>query len=130
MKVFVNLPVANLDRSIDFFGRLGFEPDPRLTDDKAVGIPLGPDVYAMLLAEPYFERFTDRPVVNGTTGTEVMVALGVESRGRVDQLAERASAAGATRLRPPSDHDPMYQRSFADPDGHVWEVFYLDPGPA
>jgi predicted lactoylglutathione lyase len=129
-KIFVNLPVKNLAKSIDFFTSLGYPVDPRFTDENAGCLIISDDIYAMLLAEPYFRSFTPKKIVDATKGTEAIVALGVDSRDQVDDLADKALAAGGQRSNEPNDQGFMFTRSFEDLDGHLWEVFYLDPAAA
>jgi predicted lactoylglutathione lyase len=126
-KVFVNLPVKDLDRSVDFFNRLGFSFDPQLTDENAGCLIISDDIFAMLLTEPFFRTFTKAEIADARTGKEAILALGVESRQQVDELVDKAFAAGASRANDTDDQGFMYGRSFLDPDGHMWEVVYMDP---
>jgi predicted lactoylglutathione lyase len=126
-KIFVNLPVKDLGKSIDFFTKLGYSFNPQFTDDNAGCLVISDDIYAMLLTEPFFKTFTKKNIADATTSTEVIVALGVESRQRVDELVEKALAAGGQPANDTDDQGFMYGRSFQDPDGHIWEVFYMDP---
>lgn len=125
-KIFVNLPVKNLQASIDFFTKLGFDFDPRFTDENATCMVVGADSYVMLLVERFFATFTPKAVCDASTHTEAIVALSAESRAGVDELAEAALAAGARPSKEPMDQGQMYGRSFQDLDGHVWEVFWMD----
>lgn len=125
-KMFLNVAVADLDRSVQFFTRLGFSFDPNFTDDKATCMNVGEDSYVMLLVRDFFSTFTTRQLVDPTTSTEAIVAIAVEDRAAVDSLADTALAAGAARSNDPQDHGFMYQRSFADLDGHLWEVLWMD----
>ncbi|MBE9375894.1 glyoxalase [Saccharopolyspora sp. HNM0983] len=127
MKTFINLPVSDLDRSKRFFTELGFDFDPEVTDENASCVILGQDSYVMLLTESFFGRFTRHEVVDATRATEVIIALNVDSRGEVDDLVGRALAAGAELGIDAIDEGPMYSRNFHDPDGHLWEAFYMDP---
>lgn len=126
-KIFVNLPVRDLARSIEFFGKLGYRFDPRFTDESATCMLLGDDSYAMLLTEKRFQEFTPKPVADARTSTEVLVGLSCESRTEVDRLVESALALGARRYRKPADHGFMYAWGFEDLDGHIWEHFWMDP---
>ena len=126
-KIFVNLPVQDLARSTRFFAELGFSFDPRFTDENATCLVISDDSYAMLLTEPFFRNFTDKDLADTSTTTEAILALEVESRPQVDELAQRALASGGSPAGEPMEQDGMYQRSFQDPDGHLWEVFYMDP---
>ena len=123
---FVNLPVHDLRKSIDFFETLGFACDPQFTDDSAACLILGPGHYAMLLTHVRFKDFTPHAIVDAHRSTEVLVALQFDSRELVDQIAELAVVAGGRHFRPPEDHGWMYGRAFQDLDGHIWEPFFMD----
>jgi predicted lactoylglutathione lyase len=129
-KIFVNLPVKDLGRSREFFGDLGYTFDPQFSDEQAACLVIDEDIYAMLLTEPFFTTFTHKEIADTDRSTEAIVALGVESRERVDELAGRALEAGGSPANDPQDEDFMYGRSFHDPDGHLWEVFFMDAGAA
>lgn len=126
-KLFVNLPVSDLDRAKAFFARLGFSFNARFTDAKAACMVIGEDAYAMLLVEPFFRTFTDRERCGATTHTEAILAVSCDSRAAVDQMADTAIAAGGRQVKPATDHGFMYGRSFYDLDGHHWEVLWMDP---
>lgn len=126
-KIFVNLPVADLDRSKDFFTRLGFGFNAQFTDERAASMVIGEDIYVMLLTEPFFATFTSKQVADASASTEVIVALSADSREEADRLADAAIAAGATETRPAQDQGFMYGRAFGDLDGHLWEVMWMDP---
>jgi hypothetical protein len=123
---FVNLPVEDLPRSIAFFEALGFACDPRFTDATAACVILGPSHYAMLITHARFKDFTPYGRVDAHRNTEVLVALQFASRALVDTIAEQAIVAGGRQFRPPEDHGWMYGRAFQDPDGHIWEPFFMD----
>jgi len=125
--MFVNLPVKDLKRSVDFFGRLGYSFDPRFTDENATCMIVGDDCFVMLLVGNFFERFTPKPIADAKVSTEAMVALSTDSRVEVDRMVETALAAGARTVREPEDLGFMYGRSFEDLDGHIWEYFWMDP---
>jgi predicted lactoylglutathione lyase len=126
-KIFVNLPVRDLDRSIDFFTDLGFSFNPQFSDENAGCLVISDDIYAMLLVEPYFKTFTNKEIADATRSTEAILALGVDSREQVDELAEKALSSGGRPAKEPNDQGVMYERSFQDPDGHLWEVMYMEP---
>ncbi|WP_266367694.1 VOC family protein [Tellurirhabdus rosea] len=126
-KIFVNLPVKDLNRSIEFFTKLGFQFNQQFTDEKATCMVITEDIYAMLLVERFFQGFTKIEVTDTSKSREVIVALSADSREAVDELADKALAAGAAFANEPMDQDFMYGRSFIDPDGHMWEVFFMDP---
>ena len=128
-QLFVNLPVADLARSVEFFAALGFEFDARFTDETATCMVVGEGVSVMLLAEPFFATFTKKSVADATTHTEAILAVSVGSRKEVDELVHKALAAGGKPSNDPMDHGFMYGWSFQDPDGHLWEVFHMDAPP-
>ncbi|KUG08038.1 VOC family protein [Solirubrum puertoriconensis] len=125
-KIFVNLPVRNLQASIEFFTQLGFEFNQQFTDERATCMVISDDIYVMLLVEPFFQTFTPKAIADSAQSTEVIICLSAESRAEVDQLVDKAMAAGAKQSKPLQDQDFMYARNFQDPDGHLWEVMYMD----
>jgi predicted lactoylglutathione lyase len=125
-KIFVNLPVKDLSVSMAFFTSLGFTFNPQFTDHKAACMIIGENIFAMLLTEPFFETFTKKEVSDARKSTEVLIAIDVESREKIDEMVKKAVAAGGTNYMDPQDHGWMYQHSFADPDGHQWELMYMD----
>lgn len=125
--IFVNLPVKDLEKSKAFFTQMGFTFNPQFTDENAACLVLGPNIYAMLLAEKFYNTFTSKQIANTATTSEVINALMVESRSEVDALAEKAFKAGAAKFRDPEDMGFMYGRSFQDFDGHLWEIGWMDP---
>lgn len=126
-KLFLNLPVRDLPRSIAFFTTLGFTFNPQFTDETATCMIVGDDAFVMLLAEHRFRDFTKKPIVDATKQTEGLFALSCESREEVDHLVRTAVANGGSHAVDPQDHGFMYGWSFYDPDGHHWEVFWMDP---
>lgn len=126
MKIFVNIPVSYLEKSKQFFSKLGFDFNAQFSDEKAACLILGNDNFVMLLAQEFFKTFTKKEVADATKTTEVILALSVDSREEVISLVTKALEAGATRYAEPKDHSFMYQDSFEDLDGHQWEVFYMD----
>lgn len=129
-KIFVNLPVKDLGKSTDFFTELGFSFNPQFSDENAGCMVVSDDIYVMLLVEPFFQSFTKKEVVDSTKSTEAITCLGVDSRERVDEMADKALAAGGQPSNDPMDEGFMYGRSFQDLDGHLWEVMYMDPAAA
>ncbi|MBO9565600.1 MAG: VOC family protein [Niastella sp.] len=125
-KVFINLPVKNLDKSMDFFKNLGYSFNPQFTDDKAACMVISDSIFVMLLIESYFQTFTRKAVSDATKATEVLIALDANSRDEVKELVNKAKTLGATIYAEPQDHGWMYQHSFADLDGHQWELAYMD----
>jgi predicted lactoylglutathione lyase len=125
-QIFVNLPVKNLDKSIEFFTALGFTFNPQFTDEKATCMVISDTIYIMLLTEPFFAGFTKKAVADATKTTEVIVCLSAESKEAVDEMVRKALAAGGTAPIDKQDHGWMYQHGFADIDGHQWEIAYMD----
>jgi uncharacterized protein len=125
--IFVNLPVADLQRSVDFWAGLGFAFNPQFTDENATCMVISDDACVMLLTEKYFSTFTTKEVADASRQTGAILALSAESREEVDQMADRALATGGSAAQPPQEEGFMYGRSFHDPDGHLWEVLYMDP---
>lgn len=129
-QIFVNLPVKDLNRSVEFFTQLGYTFNPQFTDENATCMIIGENIYAMLLVEDYFRTFTDREVIDARKGAEAIIALALDSREQVEDQIAKARAAGGTIPREAQDHGLMYQHGFQDPDGHLWEVFYMDMSAA
>ncbi len=125
--LFVNLPVKDLDRSVEFFTSLGFSFDPRFTDETATQMIVSENAFVMLLVENRFKDFTKKPLADATKQTEVIMALSADSRECVDELADKALAAGGSPANEPLEMGFMYGRSFNDLDGHLWEVVWMDP---
>ena len=126
-KLFVNLAVRDLKRSMDFFTKLGFGFDPKFTDDKAACMIVSGEAYVMLLSEPFFKTFTRRELCDTAKHTEALFALSCGSRAEVDEMVNKAIAAGGKHAMDPQDHGFMYGWSFYDLDGHHWEVLWMDP---
>ncbi|MEV4648421.1 VOC family protein [Saccharopolyspora sp. NPDC049426] len=125
MKTFLNLPVKDLNRSVEFFTALGFTFDQNFTDENATCMVINDDSYAMLLVEPFFKSFITKDLADSTKVAEVITALTADSREQVDQLVAKARAAGSPRIGDVVEEGPMYSRSFEDPDGHIWEIFHM-----
>ncbi len=126
-QIYVNLPVRDLKRSVDFFTRLGFTFDSRFTDENATCMVVADNIYVMLLVEKFFQTFTDKTICDAAKSAEVMTAISCDSREDVDELVSRAIAAGGRATRPPQDIGSMYGHDFEDPDGHIWSPFYMEP---
>jgi uncharacterized protein len=125
-KIFVNLPIKNMERSQAFFKSLGFTFNPQFTNEQGACMVVSDDIFVMLLVEPFFQTFTKKPIADATKVTEVLMCLSAESRAEVDALVKKALAAGGTSPNPPQDHGFMYGHGFTDLDGHVWELAYMD----
>ena len=125
-KIFVNLPIKDLERSKTFFGKLGYTFNQQFTDENAACMVVSEDIYVMLLTEKFFKTFINTDVADAHKTTEVLVCLNEDSREAVDTHVEKALQAGAAETREPQDHGFMYGRSFSDPDGHIWEIMWMD----
>lgn len=127
-QIFVNLPVKDLPRSRAFFEALGYSFNPEFSNSEGACCVISEHIYAMLLTEPFFKGFTQKPIVDAKTATEVLICLSCESRAQVDELVAKAVAAGGTAPNAKQDHGFMYAHGFEDLDGHVWELVYMVPG--
>lgn len=125
-KIFVNLPVKSLDKSVRFFTKLGYTFNPQFTDETATCMIVAEDIFVMLLTEAKFQTFTPKAICDATKSTEVLVCLSCENRAQVDELVRKAVAAGGTTYNEPQDHGFMYAHGFQDLDGHIWELIYMD----
>lgn len=129
--LFVNIPVDDLDRSVEFFTKLGFTFNPLFTDETATCMLVGEQAYFMLLTKARFQEFTKgRPLADLATQVPAMYAFSVDSRAQVDQLADLAEANGGSAIGEPQDMGFMYSRPFSDLDGHYWEVLWMDQAAA
>jgi uncharacterized protein len=126
-QIYVNLAVRDLPRAIAFFRALDFEFNPQFTDENAACMILSDQASVMLLTESFFRRFTKRALSDPHQQTEALLAISCCSRAEVDQLVKSALAAGGSPAMDPQDHGFMYAWSFYDPDGHHWEVLWMDP---
>ena len=129
-KIFVNLPIKDMNRSQAFFKALGLTFNPQFTNEQGACLELGENFFAMLLVEPFFQGFTKLPISDARKATEVLIALSVDSRAEAEEVVAKAVAAGATTPNAPQDHGFMFQHGFADLDGHQWEVFWMDMNAA
>ena len=127
-KIFVNLPVRDLDQSKEFFTSLGYTFNPQFTNDKGACMIISDDIFAMLLKEDFFKTFTPNEIADARKTTECIICLSADSREAVDEMINKAMAAGGTTYNEPQDHGFMYGHSFQDLDGHIWEVMWMDPG--
>jgi len=125
-QIYVNLPVKDVQKTRAFWTKLGFSINEQFSDDKAVCVVMKEDhIYTMFLREEFFQTFTNRPFAKGDT-TQVLLAIGVDSREAVDQTVKTALENGGSKYSEPLDYGWMYQGAFADIDGHQWEVMYGD----
>jgi len=126
-RIFVNLPVRNLSKSVEFFTQLDFSCNARFTDETAACMIAGENIFVMLLTYDKFKAFTPKEICDATKSTEVLVCLSCESRAEVDEIVRKAVAAGGTTYNEPQDYGFMYGHGFQDLDGHIWEVIYMEP---
>ncbi len=126
-KIFLNLPVRDLKRSVDFFTGLGFTFNPQFTDERATCMIVSDEAFVMLLVTSRFEEFAKKPVGDPQVQTSGIFAVSAADRAAVDHFADTALRSGGTKAGDPQDHGFMYLRSFFDPDGHHWEVMWMDP---
>ena len=125
-KIFVNLPVKDLSRSIEFFIRLGYTFNPQFTDENATCMIISEDIFVMLLTEQFFTTFTKQPISDAKKSTEVIICLSAESKELVDEMIRNAVDAGATTPNAKQDKGFMYGHGFQDLDGHLWEYMWMD----
>ncbi|HEX7872057.1 MAG TPA: VOC family protein [Sphingobium sp.] len=125
--IFVNLPVTDLKRSLTFYTAVGARPDPRFADDSAASVSFSDTIHAMLLTHERFATFTDRRIIDAHTHAQAAFCVSEESREAVDETVRRAvEAGGIADPNSVQDHGFMYGRSYADPDGHIWEPMWMD----
>jgi predicted lactoylglutathione lyase len=126
-QIFVNLPVKDLNKTIEFFTKLGFKFNPQFTDENATCMIIDKDCFVMLLVEKFFKTFIpDKEICDARKSTETLVALSAETREKVDEMIEKAISAGGTEYRKTQDYGWMYGRAFQDINGHIWEMVYMD----
>ncbi|MFE5124373.1 VOC family protein [Streptomyces sp. NPDC056669] len=125
--IFVNLATNDLEISKKFFTELGYSINPQFTTDDCACVVISETIVAMLLTRQRYQDFTNKEIADSTKTSEVLLCLSAESRAKVDELVDKALAAGGAPAGEPQDHGFMYGRSFQDPDGHTWEVVWMDP---
>jgi uncharacterized protein len=129
--IFVNLPVSDLQKSRGFLEALGAVNEPKFTDETAACMTFSDSIHVMLLTHAKFSQFTPRPIADANAGSQVLLCLSSDSRESVDAAVERAVASGGTAdPSPKQDYGVMYGRSISDPDGHIWEIMWMDPAAA
>ena len=126
IKIFVNLPVKDLSRSVEFFTKLGYGFDEQFTDETATCMIVSDDIFVMLLTEEKFQTFTPKKICDAGKFTEVLVCLSLESRANVEEMVAKAAAGGGSTYNEPQDHGFMYAHGFQDLDGHIWELIYME----
>ena len=124
-KIFLNLPVQDVAAAQRFYTGLGYSINPMFTGENSASMVISEHITAMLLAEPHFKEFTTNEIAAANT-TEVIIALSAETRAAVDEVADKALATGGSEPKAPQDHGFMYVRTFTDPDGHHWELIWMD----
>jgi len=124
-QIFINLPVKNLEKSINFFTRLGYTFNPQFTDENATCMIISENIFVMLLVEPFFKSFIKKDIADSSRTTEVILCLSAESKHEVDELVRKAVAAGGSVPNSAQDQGFMYSHGFEDLDGHLWEVMYM-----
>jgi len=129
-KIFINLPVRDLRRSIAFFTQLGFWFPRQLTDEAATCMMVSDTIFVMLLTDDRFKALTPNAICDADKQTEVLLCLSCESREKVDDMVQTAVANGGKTYKPPHDHGLMYEHGFQDLDGHIWELIYMEPSQA
>ncbi|GAB3997635.1 VOC family protein [Spirosoma daeguense] len=126
-KIFVNLPVKDLSKSVEFFTKIGYSFNPQFTDENATSMIISDDIYVMLLVEPFFKGFIKKEITDTSKAAEAIICLSTESREEVDELVRKAVAAGATTPNEAQDQGFMYSHGYQDLDGHLWELVYMEP---
>ena len=126
-KIFVNLPVKDLKKSMSFYEGIGFKNNPQFTDATGACMVVSEEIYVMILTHEKFKGFTPKQIVDATKSSEVLNSLSYNSRDEVNDIVAKAVAAGGTEYAEAKDYGFMYQHGFQDPDGHIWEVFWMDP---
>lgn len=125
-KIFVNLPVKDLNKSMEFFTKLGYKFNPQFTDEKGACMVVSDHIFVMLLLRDFFKTFTKKEIADTAKTTQAIYALSVDGKSKVDDMMKKVLKAGGTEPRPMQDYGWMYSRTFQDLDGHTWEVFYMD----
>ena len=129
--IFVNLPVSELSKSRRFLEALGAVNEPKFTDETAACMTFSDSIHVMILTHEKFSQFTPRPIADAKAGSEDLLCLSADSRESVDSTVEQGVRAGGTAdPAPKQDYGVMYGRSVADPDGHIWEIMWMDPAAA
>jgi hypothetical protein len=124
-EIYVNLPVKDLQKSVEFFSKLGFGFNKEMTDENATCMIVGDHIYVMLLMEEFFRKFTQKQLTDSGAATEVIIAISADSKEEVDEMVHIAIDAGGSASNDKMDNDYMYGWSFQDIDGHLWEVMYM-----
>lgn len=126
-QIFLNLPVKDLNKSVEFFTKLGYTFNAQFTDENATCMIISEDIYVMLLVETFFQGFTKKEIADTSKVSEVIICLSAENREDVDELVRKAVAAGATTIEEADDQGFMYSHGYQDLDGHLWNIVYMKP---
>ena len=126
-QIFVNLPVKDLNKSVQFFTKLGFTFNAQFTDENATCMIVGENIFVMLVAEKYFKTFIKKEIADSKKTTEVLMGLSAESKEKVDEIVKNAMASGGSAANDVQDLGFMYSHGFQDLDGHIWDIFWMDP---
>ena len=126
-QIFVNLPIKDLNRSVEFFTKLGYTFNPKFTNEKATCMIVSDTIYVMLLTEAFFQTFTKKEIADAHKVIECSICLSADSKETVNEMVDKAEAAGATIPDTATDYGFMYQHSFDDLDGHHWEFVWMGP---
>ncbi|MFC8931839.1 VOC family protein [Rhodococcus sp. NPDC057135] len=124
---FLNLPVRDLGKATTFYEALGYSKNTQFSDENASSMVISDTIVVMLLAEPFFKTFTTKGIADTSTSTEALLGLSAETREAVDTIVDKALASGGSEGNATQDHGFMYSRSFQDPDGHIWEIVWMNP---
>ncbi|MBL0032932.1 MAG: VOC family protein [Bacteroidetes bacterium] len=124
-QIFVNLPVKDLKKSVEFFTSLGYSFNPQFTDENATCMIISDEIYVMLLVEKFFQTFTTKEIADAKKQVEAIICLSMDSREEVDEIVKKGVSGGA-KVTKTNDHGWMYQSGFEDLDGHLWEFAYMD----
>ncbi|MGV3704661.1 MAG: VOC family protein [Arcticibacter sp.] len=125
-QIFVNLPVEDLSKSMEFFTKQGYSFNREFSDEKAACMVISDTIYVILLTKAFFQTFTKKQIIDAHQAAECSIALSADSKDAVNEMVAKAEAAGATIPNAPSDHGFMYQHSFEDLDGHHWEFVWMN----
>ncbi|WP_394781608.1 VOC family protein [Undibacterium sp.] len=129
-QIFVNLPVKDLNKSVEFFTRMGYSFNPQFTDENATCMIISDTIYVMLLVEKFFKTFTKKDICDSSKSTEALLCLSCDNCAQVDEMVAKAVAAGGTTPEEAKDYGFMYSHGYEDLDGHNWELMYMDPNAA
>ena len=125
-QIFINLPVKELERSFDFYTKMGFTNNPQFSDDTAKCMVFSEEIFVMLITHDKFKTFITKPITDVSKTTSALLSISVDSLDRVNEISNNAISAGGKEPIEPKDYGFMQQRTIEDPDGHIWEIFYMD----